>query len=504
MIFLKKASEIGSLFNFVPLHFYKKILAFIRQNYKVDLRALALMRIGIGLVILADLIIRACDLTVHYTQDGVLPVSLLLEFDPKPLRWSFHYLNDSFGYQTFLFCVHGLITLFLIAGYRTRLITVLSWAFLVSLQNRNPFIQQSGDDLLRLVLFWALFMPWGNFYSIDSKNLNSSVKNYFSAASFGYLLLIVSVYLFSAIQKTSPEWRTEGSALYYALSLDQLKVGLGDWLYQFPTLMKVCTFIAYYYFELLVPILLLIPFKNQKLRALCVFSLIFFHIGISLTLYVGLFFVIGITSSLGLLPSSIMDRIDTKIRKTKSDLSSAYYKTRTAVALKTTRTVFLVLITVFCLFYNIGFIESFRYALDDRSAYVANLFKLEQYWGMFSPNVYKTDGWYVYKGIKSNDSIWDIYNDKPGLDLTKPKDIDKMYPSDRWRKFAENYEKNGYNFMRPYYCKYLIKEWNKKHPENKIDGLNIFFLMEESLPDYKTAPIKQQNACLCYENEPTQ
>ncbi|MBK7666586.1 MAG: hypothetical protein IPJ32_04120, partial [Sphingobacteriaceae bacterium] len=151
---------------------------------------------------------------------------------------------------------------------------------------------------------------------------------------------------------------------------------------------------------------------------------------------------------------------------------------------------------------NLGFIQSFRYALDDRAVYVTNALKLEQYWGMFSPGIYKTDGWYIYRGIKQNDSIWDIYNNKPGLDYTKPKDIDKMYPSDRWRKFAENYEKNDYNFMRPYYCKYLIREWNKKHPENKISGLNIIFLLEESLPDYKTAPIKEQNTCLCYDDEP--
>ncbi len=503
MIYIKKASDIGSLFNFAPLHLYKKILAFLRQNYKVDLRALALMRICIGIVILSDLIIRACDLTVHYTQDGVLPVSLLLEFDPKPLRWSFHYLNDSFAYQAFLFCLQGFITLLLIAGYRTRLITVLSWVLLVSLQNRNPFIQQSGDDLLRLVLFWAMFMPWGNFYSVDSKKISPLIKNYFSAASFGYLLLIISVYLFSAIQKTSPEWRTEGSALYYALSLDQLKLGLGDWLYQFPTLMKVLTFLVFYYFEILIPLLLIIPFRNQKFRAFCVFSIIAFHLGISVTLYVGLFFTIGIASCLGLLPSGVMNWIDGKITKTKNTFSSAFYKSKSLSILKTTENGFLILITVFCLAYNVGFIQSFRYALDDRSVYVANPLKLEQYWGMFSPGVYKTDGWYIYRGIKSNDSIWDIYNNKPGLDHTKPKDIDKMYPSDRWRKFAENYEKNGYNFMRPYYCKYLIREWNKKHPENKIDGLNIIFLMEESLPDYKTAPVKQQNACLCYENEPT-
>lgn len=461
------------------------------------------MRIAIGVVLLSDLIIRASSLTAHYTDQGVLPVSLLLEFDSKPLRWSFHYLNDSFAYQSFLFCIHGFITFFLILGYRTRLFTVLSWIFLVSLQNRNPFIQQSGDDLLRLVLFFGIFMPWGYFYSADSKKSIPIVKHYFSLSSLGYLILIASVYIFSAIQKSSPEWRTEGTALYYALSLDQLKVGIGDWLYQFPTLMKVLTFLVFYYFELLVPILLLLPFTTKKFRGLIVSSIIILHLGIASTIYVGLFFAISIAGCLGLMPSSFMDRIDNKIGPIRAALSEGFYEATLPTGLKYAKNAFFVLLIGFCLFFNLGYIPSFRYVLDDRAQYVTNVLKLEQYWGMFSPNVYKTDGWYIYKGFKANDSVWDIYNNKPQMDLTKPKDIDKMYPSDRWRKFAENYQNNNYNFMRPYYCKYLIREWNKKHPENKIEGLDVIFVLEESLPDYKTAPLKEQNTCLCYENEQT-
>lgn len=502
MIFIKKASETGSLFIFVLLQQLQKIQEFFRDHYKVDLRALALMRIAIGCVILSDLIIRATSLTAHYTYEGVLPVSLLLEFDNKPLRWSFHYLNDSFAYEALLFCLQGIITLFLIVGYKTRLFTLLSWIFMVSLQNRNPFIQQSGDDLLRLILLWGLFLPWGKFYSFDARRNPETRKNYFSPASLGYLLLIVSVYLFSAIQKWSPEWRTEFTALYYALSLDQIKVGIGDWLYQFPGLMKVITFLVFYYFEVLVPILLLLPFTSRKFRTICVCSIILLHLGIASSLYVGLFFTIGISSSLGLLPSSIMDKIDRFIKRS-GPLTEDFYEDKITGGLKIAVNSFAGLLIGFFLFFNLGYIPSFRYVLDDRAQYFTNALKLEQYWGMFSPHIYKTDGWYIYRGIKEDNSIWDIYNNKPGLDYTKPKDIDKMYPSDRWRKFAENYQNNQYNFMRPYYCKYLIKEWNKKHPDNKIGGLNIIFLLEESQPDYKTAPIKEQNTCLCYDDEYT-
>jgi hypothetical protein len=193
MIFLKRLCNTQSLFIFVPVLKLKKILVYLRRQYSVDLRALALMRIAIGIVILSDLIIRATSLTAHYTQEGILPVSLLLEYDYKPLRWSFHYIDDTFAYESLLFAVHALITLLLIFGYRTGIITLLSWIFMVSLQNRDPFIQQSGDDLLRLILLWGVFLPWGKFYSLDAVRYPVTATKYFSLASFGYLLLIVSV-----------------------------------------------------------------------------------------------------------------------------------------------------------------------------------------------------------------------------------------------------------------------------------------------------------------------
>src|SRR5262249_18408003 len=42
-------------------------------------------------------------------------------------------------------------------GFQTRLATIASWVLLVSLQNRNPFVYHSGDELLRLLLFWGCF-----------------------------------------------------------------------------------------------------------------------------------------------------------------------------------------------------------------------------------------------------------------------------------------------------------------------------------------------------------
>ncbi len=43
-----------------------------------------------------------------------------------------------------------------------------TWLLFTSLCVRNPFIVHGGDDLLKMMLFWGIFVPWGARYSVDS------------------------------------------------------------------------------------------------------------------------------------------------------------------------------------------------------------------------------------------------------------------------------------------------------------------------------------------------
>ena len=61
----------------------KRTLRYLEATYSLDLRSLALFRIALGAVLLGDLIWRARDLTVFYTDFGVLPRAALLDkFSP--------------------------------------------------------------------------------------------------------------------------------------------------------------------------------------------------------------------------------------------------------------------------------------------------------------------------------------------------------------------------------------------------------------------------------------
>src|SRR5215213_10452564 len=110
---------------------------------------------------------RATDLTAHYTDEGVLPRTALLEEVLSPWAFSLNLMNGEPFFQVLLFGVAALAALGLLIGYRTSLMTVVVWVLLLSIQWRNPLVTGADGPLLRLLLFWAIFLPLGAYWSVD-------------------------------------------------------------------------------------------------------------------------------------------------------------------------------------------------------------------------------------------------------------------------------------------------------------------------------------------------
>src|SRR4051812_8652322 len=124
-----------------------------------DLRALGLLRVCIAIVILLDLSVRVQDLEAFYSNTGVAPLPMVHEKGWNDYYLSLHSISGVWQVQLVLFLCAYFCAFMLLLGYRTRLFTILSWFLMLSLHNRNIFILQGGDDLLRMVLFWGMFMP---------------------------------------------------------------------------------------------------------------------------------------------------------------------------------------------------------------------------------------------------------------------------------------------------------------------------------------------------------
>ena len=181
--------------------------------FSVDLRSLALFRVGLGFILICDLINRARDLRAHYADWGVAPRYAINQFIDA-WQVSFHLVSGRAEVMAVLFAIAGIFALMLMVGYRTRFATAMSWIFLVSLHSRNFMVLQGGDDLLRMLLFWSMFLPLGAYYSMDSALNDSNEKKpirVFSVGSFCILAQVVIVYIFTALSKSAPEWHAAGT-----------------------------------------------------------------------------------------------------------------------------------------------------------------------------------------------------------------------------------------------------------------------------------------------------
>jgi predicted DCC family thiol-disulfide oxidoreductase YuxK len=302
----------------IPLSSFKEI-------FGCDLRTLALFRMAIALILITDLVCRAHDLTAHYTDRGVLPrPDLISVFGWRP---SLHLMGGSALFEGILFVIAGLIAIALLVGYRTRIVTVLCWIFLMSLQLRNPWVLQGGDYLLLMLLFWSMFLPLGARFSVDAaldSRVNQETNAYFSTATIALLVQCMSVYLFSALLKSDPAWTRDGTAVYYALQLDHLATPFGVWFRQFNGLLGPLTYYVWYQ-ELLGPFLMFSPVLHFPLRLLLQASFISMHIGFLLCLEIGLFPFVSIASLLAFTPGRVWDKLESRLRTPKRQGLKIYF-----------------------------------------------------------------------------------------------------------------------------------------------------------------------------------
>lgn len=284
--------------------------------FAIDLRTLALFRIFLSTSIILDLISRSRDLVAHYTDFGVLPRAVLVN-QLSDSSFSFHIMNGTAFFQAGLFFFAALIAVFLLIGWKTRFMTIISWLFLISIQNRNVWILSGEDNLLLLLTFWSMFLPLGAKYSIDAAldpGHDKKPNTFFSVATLAILIQGMSMYFFSAILKSDARWFPDGTAVYYALQLDYLATPFALWFRQFETLL---TGLTYYVLalEFIGPVLIFSPIFHKQLRFVFMIAFITMHIGFFICLEIGLFPLISITMNLLFMPSWMWNKLANRIKR---------------------------------------------------------------------------------------------------------------------------------------------------------------------------------------------
>ncbi len=314
-------------------------LASLDELFGIDYRSLAVFRVATACLLLMDLAVRVGDLRAHYTDWGVLPRFWLLQ---KGNVWFFslHLFSGEAWGQTLLFLAHAVVLFGMLVGYRTRLTTVLSWVLLVSLHNRNPLLLNSGDTLIRCLLFFGMFLPLGAVFSVDKAlghNSRPTGARHLSVASGAILVQMGLMYFISSLIKTGPEWHELGSAVYITLNLDQMATSFGQWFRQFESILPFFTE-ATWYLEFVGPLLMFCPIGLPWLRHPVVAAFAAFHFGLFLCLGIGLFPFFAAAGLCLFLPSGFWNWISRRASKRPGETATLYFDgecgfCRTAVAI---------------------------------------------------------------------------------------------------------------------------------------------------------------------------
>lgn len=296
------------------MHFVNRVITVTRNIFSLDIRSLALFRVGISVILFWDLIMQFFNLSDFYTDAGLLP-RVALQGNLAAL--DFHAISGSYSFQLLLLLIAGIFCFFLCVGYHTRIATVVSWLMQLSIQDRNPLIIHGGDTLLLMMLFWSIFLPLGATHSFDSIGKFFEKKSYrvFSAATIALLLQLFFLYFFAALLKVGTQWHQEGSAVYYALRYEQFATPFTTFLLTAPPyLLQLLTHIVWST-EAFIPFFFFFPFFREQVRILVVFILSAFHLGLGLFISLGTFVFIPIIALCALLPAYFWNQIHRLLQK---------------------------------------------------------------------------------------------------------------------------------------------------------------------------------------------
>ncbi len=405
----------------------------LTKTFAMDLRSLAVFRMALGLLILWDLLWQRWPcLHAHYSG-GVMDPALLAD-ESRMLGWflSLHQLfPDPTALHT-LFAVQALLAVALIAGWRTWVIAPLNWLLLCSLQAANFFVLDGGDALLRLMLLFGCFLPLGARWSLDARRRQSpaltTLPPVFLPAAACLMLQVAAVYWFSVFFKTDPMWTQSYDLLYYAFHTPLYAKAPALFLAGYPALLKVVTFLVYWW-EVLGPLWVLVMASKPRLRLAGIGVFWLFHFMIFLSFGLEVFSFACMTGWVVFVPGKLWDRFNHETRTAPS--SAAVQKPSRALLATQGVAVGLFLLA---LLGNAVSVQGKRFhEMPQPFRSVATAFMLNQTWRAFSTEATLSQQYWVGIDGQTDDGQWlNLITGQPA-DGELPPSIRHYFPNERWR-----------------------------------------------------------------------
>ncbi len=472
----------------------------IRSRFTVDTRALAALRISLGLIILGDLLYRAGNIERFYTDDGAYPIAAYEGTYGQVIDFSLHAMSGELWVQQLLFVVAGVFAVAFVLGYRTRLAGVVSLLLLLSLHARNPTILNGADRLLRVMLLVALVTPLGERWSIDALRRGSarmSVRSFGTAAILVQPLMVLSQ---NAVLKYDGDTWYEGEAVQIALSNDVMTVFLGNYLVSYPALLEGLNWI---WVGLLAGSVVFLLLTDGRLRAF--FALVYMgaFAGMVTTMSVGLFPFVLSASMLPFLtapfwetlsrlaPAAVTDRRPTATqlgslgrppveRRLLDALDRRGYESKTSFIRAYSGalvTVLGIILFASILLYGTTYVTGHDVPEEIDSSYLN-----EQHWGLYSPNPSEAYSWYSVEAELESGSQVDAL-EGGNVTADRPPDASQEYDTFRDRKFMESVRDSGQGdsngVISRSYAEWACEEANANHDES-VEAVTVYRFYQPS------------------------
>lgn len=271
---------------------------------------LALFRIAVGLLMLAWTLWLIPDLFAFYGDESVLPTAP--HYVDDGLWGLFQWVDSDAAILVGFFAMLA-SSVGVLVGFQTRLSAAILFFCLVSFERRNPFVLNSGDGLVRLLVIVMMVAPSGAALSVDRwRRHRERFWEFPLRAPWALRLLQIQVsvlYLSTVWQKVRGTTWNDGTAVSYAQRLGDLeRFHVPDFISDSVLLANFQTF-GTLAVELGIAVLVWTKWRNWALLAG-----LFLHAGIDVTIRVGLFSYAVFISYIAFVPPGRAEQIILGVR----------------------------------------------------------------------------------------------------------------------------------------------------------------------------------------------
>ncbi|MBM3964223.1 MAG: hypothetical protein FJ308_04030 [Planctomycetes bacterium] len=253
-----------------------------------DPRIASAFRIGFAILILIQVAVVWNDAAMWFSDEGVLSVGTA-KLTTRPLGWSLFYWVPSAPplIQGTLVAL-ALHAVLMLLGVFSRVQAAAIFVWLVSLQNRNPLINDGEDTVFRIFAFMMIWLPLDAYWSILRRSNDSVTRSRSHSSAWGLRLIqieMTAIYASAAISKLGGETWQDGTAMWYVSRMTDnfgrlIPSALFDHFWVSAGLTWGALFI-----EAVLPIAL----WNRRTRKIAILAGVALHLGIELSMNLFLF-----------------------------------------------------------------------------------------------------------------------------------------------------------------------------------------------------------------------